>query len=78
MMDISIEEGQTKRSIVLAFTPNKAAIRKANSILQAGCVGIIYAQSVIDPVVCIGVDVPCAVVDYEYGTDILYYIQTTE
>ncbi|CAE5963099.1 unnamed protein product [Arabidopsis arenosa] len=77
MMSASIEQGQTQGSIVLAFTPTDQAIRKANSIVRAGCAGIIYAQSVIDPTVCSDVHVPCAVVDYEYGTDILYYIQTT-
>ncbi|CAH8257152.1 unnamed protein product [Arabidopsis lyrata] len=78
MMSASIEQGQTQGTIVLAFTPNDDAIRKANTIVRAGCAGIIYAQSVIDPTVCSDVHVPCAVVDYEYGTDILYYIQTTD
>ncbi|KAG7650733.1 Subtilisin-like protease SBT3.17 [Arabidopsis thaliana] len=77
MLSRSIEQGKTQGTIVLAFTANDEMIRKANSITNAGCAGIIYAQSVIDPTVCSSVDVPCAVVDYEYGTDILYYMQTT-
>ncbi|CAA7046649.1 unnamed protein product [Microthlaspi erraticum] len=78
MMDSSIEEGQTKDKIVLAFTPNDNSIKKARSILIAGCAGMIFAQSVVDISVCNSVNVPCAVVDYEFGTDILYYIQTTD
>lgn len=76
-MDTSIAEGQTKDKIVLAFTPNNNSMKKAGSILNAGCAGMIFAQSVVDPTVCNGLNVPCAVVDYEFGTDILYYIQTT-
>lgn len=78
MMETSIGLGQTKGKIVVVFTPNDKAIEKADRIMKAGCAGIIYAQSVIDPTVCNGLDVPCAVVDYEFGTDMLYYIQTTE
>ncbi|KAL1223194.1 Subtilisin-like protease SBT3.17 [Cardamine amara subsp. amara] len=78
MLESSIAQGQTKDKIVLAFTPDNMAIRKADSIKKAGCAGMIYAQSVIDPTYCSGFDVPCAVVDYEFGTDILYYIQTTD
>ncbi|KFK41050.1 hypothetical protein AALP_AA2G078900 [Arabis alpina] len=78
MMETSIGQGQTKGKIVLAFTSTDTTIRKVDHILKAGCAGIIYAQSVIDPTVCNGLDVPCAVVDYEFGTDMLYYIQTTD
>lgn len=78
MLEASIAQGVTHNKIVLVFTPDNNAIRKADSIKKAGCGGMIYAQSVIDPTVCSGFDVPCAVVDYEFGTDILYYIQTTE
>lgn len=77
-METAIAQGQTNGKIVIVFTPNNEAIQKADRILRAGCGGIIYAQSVVDPTVCSGLDVPCAVVDYEFGTDILYYIQTTE
>ncbi|XP_010474133.1 PREDICTED: subtilisin-like protease SBT3.17 [Camelina sativa] len=78
LLDTNIEEGVTKGSIVLAFTATATAAKKAHDILEAGCAGIIYAQSVINPTVCNGVDVPCAVVDYEYATDILHYIQTSD
>ncbi|CAG7903912.1 unnamed protein product [Brassica rapa] len=78
LMETSIAQGQIKGKIVLAFTPNNEAIQKADRVLNAGCAGIIYAQSVVDPTVCSGLDVPCAVVDYEFGTDMLYYIETTD
>ncbi|KAL0701002.1 hypothetical protein Bca4012_057124 [Brassica carinata] len=78
LMETSIAQGKTNGKIVIAFTPDNDAIQKADRILKAGCGGIIYAQSVVDPTVCSGLDVPCAVVDYEFGTDILYYIQTTD
>ncbi|EOA34376.1 hypothetical protein CARUB_v10021900mg, partial [Capsella rubella] len=71
-------DDQPKDLIVLAFTPNAVERRRVNSILEAGVAGIIFAQSVLNSAVCAGVNVPCAVVDYEFGTDILYYIQTTE
>ncbi|CAN6937518.1 unnamed protein product [Brassica oleracea] len=78
LMETSIAQGQIKGKIVLAFTPNNEAIQKADRVLNAGCAGIIYAQSVVDPTICSGLDVPCAVVDYEFGTDMLYYIETTD
>ncbi|CAH2065671.1 unnamed protein product [Thlaspi arvense] len=78
MMEASIAQGLTKDKIVLVFTANNEAKEKAARIMKAGCAGMIYAQSVLDPTVCGGSNVPCAVVDYEFGTDILYYIETTE
>ncbi|ESQ28652.1 hypothetical protein EUTSA_v10018188mg [Eutrema salsugineum] len=78
LMEASIAQGATKGQIVLAFTPNFEAKEKAERVMKAGCAGMIYAQSVLDPTVCSSFDIPCAVVDYEFGTDILYYIQTTE
>ncbi|CAH8319541.1 unnamed protein product [Eruca vesicaria subsp. sativa] len=50
IMESANAQGGTKGTIVLAFTTNNEKIQKANRILNNGCAGIIYAQSVVDPI----------------------------
>ncbi|XP_019059197.1 PREDICTED: subtilisin-like protease SBT3.17 [Tarenaya hassleriana] len=72
-----IRGGSVKGKVVLFFTATERARERMRLLMMStgACAGIIMAESVVDPTPCR--DMPCVGVDYELGTDILYYIQTT-
>ncbi|XP_010551747.1 PREDICTED: subtilisin-like protease SBT3.17 [Tarenaya hassleriana] len=73
--DADIKNGSVMGKIVLIFMASDVEKEKLKLIVQGGSAGVIMAQSIIDAVPCFMF--PCVSVDYELGTDILYYIQST-
>ncbi|KAI8569933.1 hypothetical protein RHMOL_Rhmol02G0316400 [Rhododendron molle] len=66
--------------VVLCFTSldSRIAVAIASSdVITAGGVGVIIARNPGDPVIPCSNDFPCIEVNYEVGTQILFYIRST-
>ncbi|XP_021892838.1 subtilisin-like protease SBT3.5 [Carica papaya] len=66
--------------VVLCFTAvirRSAVTAAASAVRAAGGVGVIVARNPVDVLGPCANDFPCVVVDYELGTQILFYIRST-
>ncbi|TQD98977.1 hypothetical protein C1H46_015447, partial [Malus baccata] len=77
---LPLEGGSTTKPILLCFTTmGRRAITNASAIVkEAGGVGLIIAKNPSGALSPCNEDFPCIEVDYEIGTQILFYIRSTK
>lgn len=78
--DVRVNKALASGKVVLCFTSSvsrSAAARAALSVSQAGGLGVIVAKNRIGTLASCTDDFPCIEVDYEVGTQMLFYIRTS-
>ncbi|KAL9665480.1 hypothetical protein QQ045_020900 [Rhodiola kirilowii] len=79
--NLHINKTLASGKVVLCFTSSvsrSAAARAALAVTEAGGVGVIVAKSKVGTLAACANDFPCIEVDYEVGTQMLFYIRSTE
>uniref|UniRef100_A0A7N0UL27 Peptidase S8/S53 domain-containing protein n=2 Tax=Kalanchoe fedtschenkoi TaxID=63787 RepID=A0A7N0UL27_KALFE len=78
--DLRINQTLASGKVVLCFTSTvgrSPVARAARAVSDAGGVGVIVAKSKIGTLAACTDDFPCIEVDYEAGTQMLFYIRST-
>lgn len=79
--DLSLNATKVAGKVVICFASvtRRVAIKTAASIVQeAGGIGLIVAKNPTDTFSPCAENFPCVEVDYEVGTQLLFYIRSTE